>query len=418
MSNSKIHIPKNLIPNSDQVVFLAISGGLDSVVLFHLLQEADVKVHLLHVNYNLRGEDSIGDEKFVRELAKTNAVPLSVLNYQMKEHLAQLGGNLQNEARKIRYSFFQEYLNKTEDSILMTAHHFDDQMETFFMHLSRNSGLLGLTCMAQKNGNHERPLLNFTKEELKEYALEKGFQWREDASNQENKYLRNKWRNEWLPLLKSKQASLSDSVRILIDAFQKERDELEAIYLPKADEIERTGNWNFQDFDECPEEAKYLIAKEIGLKYSELERLNELRNTEKSKFFSLERLDLTIWNEGDRFSFQKNNEIFLPKLKLEEIQTLPKSFDKDIVYLDTEKIVGNLRIRFWQEGDRIASIGVPGSQLISDIIKDAKIPSSDKKNVFVVEDELNLHWCVGLKIGRLAVANEHSKNILRVQLMN
>ncbi|MGJ8661922.1 MAG: tRNA lysidine(34) synthetase TilS, partial [Bacteroidota bacterium] len=210
----------------------------------------------------------------------------------------------------------------------------------------------------------------------------------------------------------------SDSVRILIDAFQKERDELEAIYLPKADEIERTGNWNFQDFDECPEEAKYLIAKEIGLKYSELERLNELRNTEKSKFFSLERLDLTIWNEGDRFSFQKNNEIFLPKLKLEEIQTLPKSFDKDIVYLDTEKIVGNLRIRFWQEGDRIASIGVPGSQLISDIIKDAKIPSSDKKNVFVVEDELNLHWCVGLKIGRLAVANEHSKNILRVQLMN
>jgi tRNA(Ile)-lysidine synthase len=418
MNKSELHIPSHLIPETSQKVFLAISGGLDSVVLFHLLQDAQINVHLLHVNYNLRGEDSIMDEKFVRELAKKNAVPLSVLDYKMKAHLAELGGNLQNEARKIRYSFFQKYLIEEPNAVLMTAHHFDDQMETFFMHLSRKSGIAGMSCMAEQNDNHWRPLLNFSKEELKKYAEENNFSWREDVSNQDNKYLRNLWRNEWLPKLRKELPSLEQSVRVLIGTFQVERQVLEKIHLPKVKDIQRIGKWSFEDFDNCSDEGKYLISKELGLRFSEMERLNDLRASEKSKYFDIDRLNLTIWNEGDAFSFKENDQQALPKLIIEEVDTLPKTFDKSVYYADASRIKGDLNLRFWKEGDRIYSAGMEGSQLISDIIKDAKIPSSEKKNVLVVVDDENILWCVGLKVGRLALADEDSSGILSIRVDN
>jgi tRNA(Ile)-lysidine synthase len=416
MNNSKIQFPLHLIPETKQKVYLAISGGLDSVVLFHLLQAQKVDVHLLHVNYNLRGEDSIADEKFIRELAKVNAVPLAVLNYEMKAHLAEMGGNLQNEARKIRYSFFQNYLSKEPNSILMTAHHFDDQMETFFMHLSRKSGIAGLSCMAEQNGNHWRPLLNFSKQELKKYVLENKFEWREDVSNQENKYLRNLWRNEWLPKLKSELPSLEESVRVLIQAFQKERNHLEQEFLPQIAEINKNKSWLFSDFDSTPEEGKYLIAKELGFRFSEYERLVDLRQSDKSKYFEIERLNLQIWNDGDAFSFQSYEIKPLPRLIIEEINSFPETFDKHIYYADKAKIKGEINLRHWQEGDRIASVGMKGSQLISDIIKDAKVPSAEKKNVIVVEDQEKILWCVGLKVGRLALTDSNSNEILRIRI--
>jgi tRNA(Ile)-lysidine synthase len=414
MNNIEIHIHQHLPPKSDQKVFLAISGGLDSVVLFRLLQAQKVNVHLLHVNYNLRGEDSIQDEKFIRELAKVNAVPLSVLNYNMKEHLAELGGNLQNEARKIRYSFFQNYLTQEPKSILMTAHHFDDQMETFFMHLSRKSGIAGLSCMAEQNGNHWRPLLSFSKRNLNEYALANKFDWREDVSNANNKYLRNIWRNQLLPELKSELPSLEESVRVLIQVFQQERIKLESDYLPKAADIYKSNTWLFSDFDSCSDEGKYIITKELGLRFSETERLDELRKSEKTKFFEIERLNFTIWNEGDSFSFKINDQQNLPELLTKVITSLPDFFDKNCYYADQSKIKGELKLRYWQEGDRIASAGMTGNQLISDIIRDAKVPSSEKKNVLVVEDEENILWCVGLKVGRLALADLNSEEIVKI----
>ena len=416
MSKKKIQIPLHLIPKSGQIVFLGISGGLDSVALFHLLQASKVNIHLLHVNYNLRGDDSINDEKFVRNLAKVNAVPLSVLNYDMKAHLHELGGNLQNEARKIRYSFFQKYLKTKSNSILMTAHHFDDQMETFFMHLSRKSGLAGLSCMAEQNGNHWRPLLNFTKLELKDFALENEIHWREDTSNQENKYLRNKWRNEWLPLLKNQLPNLEENVGVLISVFQQERKRLEIQFLPKSKEIRQTNIWFFKDFDTYTEEAKYLIAKEFGFRYTELERLNELRLSEKSKFFELDRINLRIWNEGDLFKFEKIEDSTLPKLKVGRVAALPQTFNKLSYFADANNVRGQLNIRFWKEGDRIASLGVIGTQLISDIIKDAKIPASQKRKVLVVEDEMKILWCVGLKIGRKGLANINTTEILHLEI--
>jgi tRNA(Ile)-lysidine synthase len=415
MNNSGVHIPSHLLPKKGKTIYLAISGGVDSVVLLDLLVKAKYTVHLLHVNYHLRGEDSNLDENLVRQFANCHQTKISVLDFDMKAHL-QNGGNLQNEARKIRYSFFNEHV--TENDILMTAHHFDDQMETFFMHLSRKSGIVGMSCMAEKNKNHWRPLLPFRKKELYAYAKEKHLEYREDVSNADNKYLRNKWRNEWIPLMEKSSPHLGKNIAVLVKAIQNERAELEKKYQNLLEEIQLLNRWTFDSYDATCGEGKYLIGKSLGLRPSEVERLNTLRLSEKSKNFSVERDDLIIWNDGNAFVWQLNELHLIPELELTEIEALPSDFDKTSYYADADKISGSLKIRRWEEGDRIAPIGMKGTQLISDIIKDAKIASNEKMNVLVVEDDEKIIWCVGLKIGRLVLAGKETLRIVRISVKN
>lgn len=413
MNNSHVHIPKNVLPEKGKTVYLAISGGVDSVVLLNLLVQAKYTVHLLHVNYHLRGDDSVADEQLVRRLAKLYNTPISVLDFDMKGHLEK-GGNLQNEARKIRYSFFKEHC--TENDILMTAHHFDDQMETFFMHLSRKSGIAGMSCMAEKHENHFRPLLTFRKRELYAFAKENQLEFREDVSNADNKYLRNVWRNEWIPMMEKSIPNLAEQVAVLVHAFQTERATLETKYQTVLAEIQSIHSWSFLSYDSTCDEGKYLIGKSLGLRPSEIERLKELRDAEKSKNFPVERDELTIWNDGDALVWQKMKKQLVPELILTEIEALPAEFDKMCYYADKAKITGDLTVRPWKEGDRIAPIGMKGTQLISDIIKDAKISAHEKSAVLVVEDTEKIIWCVGLKIGRLGLATKDTEQIVQISL--
>ncbi len=414
MNKPQVHIPEHLLPAKGQLVYLAISGGVDSMVLLDLLVKAGCRVHLLHVNYHLRGEDSIEDQKHVCKFANKLSVNVSLCDFYMKEYLTKNGGNLQAEARKVRYTFFNEHL--TEKDILMTAHHFDDQLETFFMHLTRKSGIAGMSCMAEKNDNHWRPLLGFRKTELYQYAKENHLEFREDTSNTENKYLRNQWRNVWIPLMEKKLPQLSQQVGILIEAFQKERLLLEEKYHSLIKEIQKSGRWNFASFDLVDTEGKYLIGKNLSLKASEIERLTELRNSEKSKFIFVQEDGVKIWNDGSAFVWEDEQDFKIPILQIERIDALPQVFDKNSYYADADKIVGELSIRTWKEGDRIAPLGMEGSQLVSDIIKDAKVPSGEKANVLVVEDAEKIVWVVGLKMGKLAVANAQSHHLILMKI--
>ena len=414
MNKPEVHIPKQLIPQKEKTIFLAISGGVDSVVLLDLLSNLSTKIHLLHVNYHLRGEESEQDEQLVRQLAKRYSCELTVLDFDMNAHLKEQGGNLQDEARKIRYNFFADYVKS--HSILMTAHHFDDQMETFFMHLSRKSGIAGMSCMAEKNDQHWRPLLAFRKAELSAYAKEHQLAFREDKSNQENKYLRNRWRNEWIPMMEKSIPALAESVAQLISVFQEERKRLESEIAPALINIQITHRWPFASFETTSTKGKYLMAKELSLRPTELLRMEELKLSGKSKRIEIDRLELTIWNDEDAFLFDYKQESKLPVLQTKVLSKLPNTFDKNCLILDPDKLHGNLSVREWKNGDRIASIGMKGTQLVSDIIKDAKVSAAEKANVWVVEDEKNILWVVGYKISRRAIATHDSTSIRKVTL--
>ena len=416
MNNSGIHIPNELKPSSVKTIFIAISGGVDSAVLLDVFSKNYSNIHLLHVNYHLRGEDSNADEQLIRNLAAKYTISISVLDFNMDKHLSDNGGNLQNEARKIRYDFFSQHVSA--EDIFMTAHHLDDQMETFFMHLTRKSGIVGLSCMAEKNGNHWRPLLSFRKSDLYRYAEENQLEFREDRSNKENKYLRNRWRNEWIPMMEKANIQLAESVRVLVKAFQTERGFLEKENQSTLNSIHESGVWSFSSFDKTNEEGRYLIAKKLGLRASELEELTALRQAEKSKKLEVKRENLMIWNDGDAFVFSEEKETKIPELLIETIQYLPKNFNKKSIFLDSKKISAALSVRKWREGDRISPVGMEGSQLVSDIIKDGKISVQDKAEVLVVEDDEEIVWVVGLKVGGRKIADSLTEEIVKISIKN
>ncbi len=183
-------------------LLLAISGGIDSMVLLDLLSKTDLELYLAHCNFKLRGEDADADEAFVRSEAEKYHKMLHVAQFDTKAYASIHKCSIQMAARELRYSWFKDLLNEKEYDYLLTAHHADDNLETFFINLSRGTGIDGLCGIPEKSNYILRPLLPFSKEDIQTYATEQKLRWREDHSNEDSKYLRNKIRKELTPLLK------------------------------------------------------------------------------------------------------------------------------------------------------------------------------------------------------------------------
>ncbi|MGB5497427.1 MAG: tRNA lysidine(34) synthetase TilS, partial [Maribacter sp.] len=181
---------------------LACSGGLDSVVLAHLCSRCGLDFSLAHCNFKLRGKESAKDEKFVQELAKKLGSPFFSKNFETLDYAHEQKISVQMAARDLRYEWFNELMQQNNINTLVTAHHADDNLETFMINLSRGTGIKGLTGIPSHTGNIARPLLPFTRMQLLEFATSSNLVWREDQSNAETKYLRNKIRHEIVPLLK------------------------------------------------------------------------------------------------------------------------------------------------------------------------------------------------------------------------
>ena len=208
--------------NQAQTYLLAVSGGLDSMVLCHLLLELQLPVQILHVNYGLRGAESNADQALVAAYCQQHQIQLKVLNVSLKEQLTNNKLNLQAEARKIRYEFFKEIQMNKPKSLICTAHHADDQIETFWLQLSRGSGLKGLAGMARADQHLLRPLLTLNRDDILALAKELKVSWREDSSNASLKYRRNLWRHQLLPFLNDRMPKLKEAVELLQKTFAQE----------------------------------------------------------------------------------------------------------------------------------------------------------------------------------------------------
>lgn len=394
-------------------ISVACSGGLDSIVLAFVLNKLNFRLKVIHVNYQLRGEDSEKDAEFVERFCMEQNLSFDKRTVDLNVSL-QNGGNLQELARHYRYDWFQEIIGNNSANKIALAHHLNDQVETFFLNLARKSGVMGLACMPSENNGIVRPLLDFTKDELKSYADENAISWREDVSNANSKYKRNLLRNVILPQLELKIPTLNESVITLIKQFQAKQKELE----DKVNLLVKNGNGFIliSALDELSE-LEYLeyfrqFEQPIGIAM-EIKKLKH-KGTKVDLIPSKKHDFTTAVFDGDRISFVMAKEIEIPKLNIELVHEFPTTFSKDVIYLDSAKIKGELKIRKWQIGDRIASVGIEGTQLISDIVSDVKMNVHQKATVFVVHDDLNIHWCVGLKIGRLAlIDSENHVEILR-----
>ena len=422
MSNIYQHITQKWAFLSSKKIFLACSGGVDSMTLLSVFIKAKWNVEVLHVNYNLRGQDSIDDQKLVEDTSLKNKIPYHTKNIELQTILDKKGGNLQEIARQIRYDFFNEKKILSTDNYIALGHHQDDQIETFFMHIARKSGVMGLACMKENNDRFIRPLLPFSKTEIIQFAKENNISWREDYSNKTNKYSRNILRNILIPEITNSLPELNESILLLVQKFQETQFELESKISPLVKDLQLNSTLSFSVYDSFSSFEKNELFRQLEQKAGIQVEVEKLRTAQKGKKVVLSTNSFqysSIIREGDDFVFVKESITYTntQNLIIEEIEHLPSSFSKEIIYLDSNKIKGKLTIRKWEIGDRMKPLGMKGSKLLSDIIKDAKTPSHLKKDILIVEDEEKILWCVGIKISSEAIAMDDTKEILKVSLI-
>lgn len=397
----------------NMTIYVGCSGGIDSMVLVHFLYSHQFNIHVLHVNYHKRGKESDDDMEFVRTFCKDRKIPFDVRHYNENST-----GNFQQNARTFRYDFFREFASK-DSGVIALAHHADDQVETFFMNLMRQSGIVGLASIPEKRENVIRPFLHVYKYDLYEYAGKNQIEWREDKSNQSTDYLRNKWRLEFIPRMEKVIPNLKQSVHILVNAFQETQKELEAKIKPVSTEIFETKRLSIEEYNSFSETELFELWRQLNQPSKLFSRFLELKHYSRGKFIETITPFGKIVNEGAYLSFSEEKEhVLLPRLKITPVKSLPSIFSKSSVYLNPDKIHGELKLRRWQQGDKISPVGVKGKQLVSQIIKDSKIPHSEREKIIVVHDDKNIHWVVNLKIGKIAISQYCDTQIIEVKLDN
>jgi tRNA(Ile)-lysidine synthase len=403
--------------NPADLYFIAVSGGVDSMLLLELIFQENLPIHVLHVNYHLRGIESEEDELLLRNYCESNKIPLTVESIHLKEKLEADGGNLQNEARKVRYDFLQKELNKIPNSKLVLAHHLNDQLETFFLQLLRNAGIAGLSGMKPVNNKFLRPLLNFKKEEIYSLAIDRNISWREDKSNSKNDYSRNRLRNEIIPLLVTEIPTLENSILLLQDKFKvrllETNEKIKTIHL----EIERLRSLKIATWNQLQSIEKIELLKKLEIPTYLFDAFNKLAHAQKGAKiqWNTNLIQKLVIRENDYFQFITNEvEFKLPKIEIEKTTDFPSTFFKSTIFLDESKIIGEISIRKWKIGDRIFPIGLEGSKLISDVITDAKIPNHLRENQLVLTDDDKILACHNLSIDRRAIASKSSQSILKI----
>jgi len=427
-----------LIAEGDRLI-LALSGGIDSMVLADLLLKVKVDFVVAHCNFHLRGEESDGDERFVREFAERNGIQCFVKHFDTEQYAAEQGISIEMAARDLRYVWFEELRQQLGYDKIAVAHHADDQAETFFINLLRGAGLRGLKGMQPQNGAIIRPLLWASREQIHQYAVENQILWREDHTNAESIYLRNKIRNQLLPIfdvlhpearqglykslehLSAENELYRELLKEKLSQIVEEQDAVSVIARRNDEAIQI--NKSFHVSLDCF--AALAMTQREQLLFEWLRQYGF--NTDQCRFI-FEAMETGIGNKYCSPTHQLvigRNELQLSEIKSvsdEEIQIeigeeeiispihlrfsqFEKSADfiidksPNVAMLDADRIQFPLTLRHWRHGDRFYPLGMKGSKLLSDFFVDQKFTEAQKQSVFlIVSANDDILWVVGHRI--------------------
>lgn len=438
-----IHFKASFQIKKGDKLLLAISGGLDSMVLLHLISQLGLDFELAHCNFQLRGSESESDMGFVQEASEIYGVHAHIKSFDTQAYANTHKGSIQMAARDLRYQFFGELMQEHSFRYLVTAHHADDNLETFLINLSRGSGLDGLCGIPEKNGNIIRPLLPFVRHEIKAYAIENNIRWRDDSSNQEKKYLRNKIRHDLVPLLKELNPSFMDtfsnslmhlkgSKMIIDDTMDQLRnsiidqtvnDDTEVIRF-KVSELSTIADntaylyqlfypYGFHQFDDI----KSLIAGQSGKQVlSKSHRL--LKNREHlllTRVSDQPKNDSSIIIENIDDSYTFNEHVLtLESLDAKKFANpLEEDQGHHIAYFDKEALEFPLSVRKWKKGDYFYPLGMTGKKKLSKFFKDEKYSLLEKENIWLLCSANHIIWVIGKRMDDRYKISNKTKNILK-----
>lgn len=411
---------------------LACSGGVDSVALVHLCHASELDFAIAHCNFGLRGTHSDGDEEFVRVLANNLNKPFLVTHFDTMDYVNKNKVSVQMAARELRYAWFAEIMKEKGIGTLVTAHHADDNLETFFINLSRGTGINGLAGIPAQTDSIARPLLKFTRNEILSYVKAQELQWREDSSNAETKYIRNKIRHKIVPLLKELHPTFLKNFRVTQE-FLHHTAELTENYAHqlRTELFENKGGISRIKVARLeslhPLKAHlYAIFKKYGFKeWNDVAHLlsamsgKEVRSRTHRLVKDRDYLLLSEMLAENDDSYQiRENEIKIDRpipLTIENVVEM-KQRGATILYVDKETLKYPLTVRKWQKGDYFYPFGMNGKKKISKFFKDEKIDVISKNDQWLLCSEDKIVWVIGRRADDRFKVTGGTKRILKFEL--
>lgn len=434
------YINQHQLFTKEERVLLAVSGGMDSVVMCELFHQSEFKFGIAHCNFKLREKESDTDQAFVEQLAERYKVPFFTIDFETESYAKSNKISTQMAARDLRYEWFSDLCEEFEYSYVAAAHHRDDQVETLFINLIRGTGISGLHGILPKQKNLIRPLLDLSRKQIEKYVIKNKLKFREDSSNASDEYLRNKIRHNLVPVLEDLSENYLETLNDNIARFQdaekiylqqieqakkqiisKERD-LVKISIPKLKSFQPTTTY------------LYEILKDFDFGFQVVENIIQSLDSISGKHFYSESFELLkdrdyllirplIEPSNTDAFFIEEDQAHITKpinLKLSRREVSKKfkiSKQKHIAQFDFYKIEFPLKLRKWKRGDSFYPFGCTYKKKLSDYFIDNKFSQFEKEAVYLICSGDAIIWIVDHQIDNRFRIHSKSSHIFQIEIV-
>lgn len=419
-----------------------MSGGRDSVALAHLLHACNYRFSIAHCNFQLRAAASDEDARFSQELANTFGCPFYAERFDTQAYANENKISIQMAARALRLDWFEKLRSANSYDCIVLAHHADDQAETFFVNLIRGSSIAGLKGMKPKHGTIVRPLLFASRDQINSYINDNNISYRDDDSNKETKYLRNKIRHKLIPALKTihphafdgltKSMQLLADDQLLYESLLENKKKQHLIIKDKSSFINKTQLLKEQNSSSL----LYMLIRDYGFTADQAGMIHRSLQGQPGKRFYSKNHELNINRDYiEVFPLTENtsekaiqinpgvSEINSPirliftKLNIKEVSVLKQP--PKIALVDQELLLYPLTLRRWKQGDSFQPFGMKGKKLVSDFLTDQHYTIAEKANSYVLTDKNdNIIWVAGKRIDNRYRISANTSCVLKVELID
>jgi tRNA(Ile)-lysidine synthase len=431
----KVLREKCAISSSDKLL-VAVSGGADSMALLHLLHQSGYELAAAHCNFQLRGADSDADEQLVTAYCKANNIQLFTTSFETTKYSKENKVSIEMAARELRYDWFSSLIDEHHLQVVVTGHHGNDSIETFFLNLVRGTGLRGLSGINYRFANVIRPLLDYNRTEIDAYCAHHQIDYCHDVSNDDTKFIRNKIRHEIVPVLESinpaffetmqsnlehlrdAERMLESEVKRFIETDVVDEDDKVIIPISKLEnyphyasllfEVLRPYGFNSAVVNEVIHHLHGLSGKQF---FSDTHRLIKDRHNllvlpieeigvqhfwiEEGKNSAVVPIDVSVYHKPHDFKFSRN---------------------PHLIHLDADQVELPLLVRKWKQGDAFMPLGMRGFKKVSDFFIDEKYSLKDKEDAWLVVSGEAIVWVLGKRIDDRFKVGNRTKRILEIEL--
>ncbi len=434
----KFIVDNNLFSKTDKIL-LTVSGGMDSSLMVELFFRAEFRFGIAHCNFRLRGKEADRDEQFVKDLALRLNAPYYSIRFDTGEYAKKNKISIQMAARELRYQWFEKIREQNHYDYIALAHNKDDLEETFFINLTRGTGIRGLSGIKAKNNKLVRPLLFASRATIQLYLKEHGLSYVEDSSNAEIKYLRNRIRHKIIPEFEKLQPDfrknldktiyhLNETYDLLQDVIQEKKQELvkekdDKVYIDKTKLQELKYNKTYL----------FEFLRPYGFPSPILHDILASLNSSSGKQFFSEKYRLVTDRDyliitkkrktGPVHYIIDNQDTNLEhpvRIRIKKFVNNPDYEPPVTNYtasIDADKIIFPLILRKWQKGDRFIPFGMKHSKKLSDFFIDLKLSLPEKEDVWLLTSENKILWVIGYRTDDRYKITKLTKNILQFELL-